>query len=398
MAPVTKYNDDLPAVSLSLVKDASNDSNNTIDTNGTDGQISRAAMMSMIFQLMSQIGINQSIIAKANAQSQVDQTTIAEAQANNAQALSQTVSKQVDDYMKQLEESQKWSFWGSIFKWIVAAIVIVIGALTSEFGVGLLLLTAVTVFMASPLFDMAVGALAKGLEAAGLPSTWANVLAQIIVIVIVTICTLGIGTAGEAANLAAKGAGTAAEIGSSAAQAALKMALQAMLQALLSSSVLPQLLAQIPGIDKIPVLQAILTIVLTIIIAVVAGKLMSTAGATEGQSLLSKLGTKLEQSLVDIRSLETAVNNAGRVARVAGTAAEAGAGTGTAVYELKASDVLKILAPLQALMGFVSGIATLMSKMSDQIEANTQSSMKTFNTLFNTKFYADMEAAKAYLV
>ncbi len=398
MAPVTKYNDDLPAVSLSLVKDASNDSNNTIDTNGTDGQISRAAMMSMIFQLMSQIGINQSIIAKANAQSQVDQTTIAEAQANNAQALSQTVSKQVDDYMKQLEESQKWSFWGSIFKWIVAAIVIVIGALTSEFGVGLLLLTAVTVFMASPLFDMAVGALAKGLEAAGLPSTWANVLAQIIVIVIVTICTLGIGTAGEAANLAAKGAGTAAEIGSTAAQAALKMALQAMLQALLSSSVLPQLLAQIPGIDKIPVLQAILTIVLTIIIAVVAGKLMSTAGATEGQSLLSKLGTKLEQSLVDIRSLETAVNNAGRVARVAGTAAEAGAGTGTAVYELKASDVLKILAPLQALMGFVSGIATLMSKMSDQIEANTQSSMKTFNTLFNTKFYADMEAAKAYLV
>jgi 2-methylisocitrate lyase-like PEP mutase family enzyme len=392
MAPVTRYDDHLPAITLSLVKDASND--NTIDTSGSGGDISYAALHNLIFQLMSLVGKNQAIIAKANGQLQTDQSSIVQAQADSAAVQSKEVVKQVNDYLQQLADSAKWGILGSIFKWIAAAIVIVVGVLTSEFGIGLVLLSAVAIFMASPLFDMTVNALADGLVAAGCPKEWANLISQIIVIVIITVCTFGAGTASSAAGLAKAGS-EVAQAGSKFATVtitAAKLALQVMLQALLSSSILPQLLAKCPGIDQIPALQAVLTVVISIIAAVVAGKIMMGSAASEGQSLTQTIFSKLGKSLDDLRTIEYTINSAGRVGRGIAIAGETGAGGGQAYYELQASGVLAVLAPLQSLMQLFGGFSSVMTHMSEQTQESTKDAAKTFQTLFRTKFYADMEA------
>jgi len=395
MALATNYHEHLPAVSLSLVKDVSKP---TVITDPSDNQISYAALSSMIFKLMCRVGINQSIIAKANAQAQVDQSSITLAQATNAQAISQTVAKQVDDYMQKLQDAAKSSIWGDIFKWVAAAVVIFIGTLTSEFGVGLVILTAVTLFMTSPLFDMTVKAIGGGLEKLGIPKTWANVIAQVIVIAAITVCTFGIGTAGEAANLAGKGAAAGGQIASNAAQAAAKMALQAMLQALLTSSLVPTLLTQIPGLDKLPAVQAVIGVVITILAAVLAGKFIVSGAAAEGESMLQTIAKKFPKLIADAKNLEYSVAMWGRVARGGAMAAETGARAGEAYYQFSAAGILQALAPLQTIMRFLEGNSGVMKELADQTQATTKSALKTFQTLFSTRFYAGMEAAKAYLV
>lgn len=404
MALATKYNDYLPAVSLSLVKDSTNNQGDTIDTSGSDNQVTYAAMCASIYQLMSQIGINQAVVAQANAQSQVNQSDIMKVQAQNAQNISQDVCKKVDDYMHQLEEAAKWSWLGSIFKWIVAAIVIVIGALTSEFGVGLVLLTAVTIFMASPLFDMTVNAIADGLKAAGVSSSWANIIAQAIVIVVVTVCTFGIGGVAEGATMAARGAGEGVSVASTAAVSAVKMAIQALIQAILSSSLISSLLSQIPGSDTntaLRVFLSVLTVVISIAAALLAGKLMVNAAANDSTSLLNVISKNvpnaIQKLLPEIEALEYAVLTAGRVSRVVGTATQTGTGIGSGVYTVESGNTLGRLAPIQALLQFFNGLMKVMEQMSTQTQATTESEMKTYQTLFTTKFYADLQAVNAYL-
>jgi hypothetical protein len=343
---------------------------------------------------MSLVGKNQAIIARANGQLQTDQSSIVQAQADSAAVQSKEVVKQVNNYMQQLADSAQWSFFGSIFKYIAAAIVIVVGVLTSEFGIGLVLLSAVAIFMASPLFDMTVNALANGLVAAGCPKEWANLIAQIIVIVVITVCTFGAGTASSASGLAKAGS-EVAQAGSKFAtvmSTAAKLALQVMIQALLSSTILPQLLAKCPGIDQIPALQAFLTVVISVIAALLAGKLMMGSAGSEGQSLLQTIGTKLKQSLADIKTVEYTINTAGRIGRGVATAGETAAGGGQAYYALQASGILAMLAPLRSLMQLFGGFSSVMTHMSEQTQETIKNAAKTFITLFKTEFYADTRA------
>ncbi len=359
---------------------------------------SRAALMQIIYKLLLLIGQNMSKMQQANSKLQIDQQVIAEAQTKGAQENENSILAQLDKLKEEQANAAIWNVFGSVMKWIGAALAVVLGGLLSTTGVGFLILLAVTAFVTSPAFEMTTDALAKELvKIPGLPENWAKIISQVIVLIVVTVASAGTETATAGMKLGATIADDVVQATSVLAKVVSKISTtsattEAFIQTLMSSSLIPELVNEIPGMDKLPWLQAVISVVVQIVIAVTAFKFTPTAGAEAG-SLLSKLGPDAKNVLGSFGGLT--VRNQTIIKLIIETTAavlNGIAGIGSGVSSLKISDMREAIAPLQALIKFVQGIMDILTRTSELGQKGFDETMKKLQGLFEINFSRDMEA------
>lgn len=437
MALVSKY-DDQPAVSLVLVKPASGDPTtapvNLTPTPESGDQTSRAALMQMIYELLLLIGENMSKAQVANSKIQMNEADLAKAQVDAAKANVDQVNKAIEKLHHQQEEAKKWGIFGTIMKWIGVALALVVGALLCETGVGFAILALTVAFMASPLFDMAVKGIADLLVKAGVPQSWANIIAQVIILVVVVVASFGT----EAATAGMRfGIQAAEDVGETAVQDTMKAVeqeieeeveeegaiemqdlseeasskstsstentgsettestksqarftsatTQAFLQVLMSSNLIPELIGKIPGIKKYPWLVQLLSVLVEIVIALAAFKVTPTTGAANGLEQLSGL-TKLSPAVLKAitASIATLVTVFADIAAI-----------GTGLNQKKQAQIGRELATPQAALLFEEGIMQILTQITSQNQTAFNQTMKAQEAIFKVDFSADMKACVA---
>lgn len=443
MALVSKYDDQpavSPAVSLTLVKPVSGDPTtapvNLTPTPDSGDQASRAALMQMIYQLLLLIGENMSKAQVANSKIQMDEAALSKAQVSAAKENVDKVNKEIDKLEKQQEEARKWGIFGTIMKWIGAALALVVGALLCETGIGFALLAITVALMTVPVnssgdtvFSLATKGLSDLLAKAGVPQSWANIIAQAIVLVVVVVASMGT----EAATVGMKGGIEVAEdIGETASQDGMKAAeqeiedelstemenlseeasnsanktertdseitqttrsqarftsatTQAFLQTLTGSNLIPELIGKIPGIKKYPWLVQLMSVLLEIVIALAAFKATPTTGAASGLEQLSGL-TKLSPAVLKAitASIATLASIATDVATV-----------GTALNEKKQAQIGKELAAPEANLLFDEGMMQILTQITSLNQTAFKQTMQAQEAIFKVDFSSDMKACVA---
>ncbi len=407
MAPAIKLEiEEKPAVSLILPADINTDQD----------QVSRAAMMQMIYQLMLLIGENISKIQKSNAESQLDQSEIAQHQAEITQESTQDYLKKTDKLQKEQEQSKKWNAFSNVMKWIGVAVAALVGSLLIETGVGLALLataialTAIPVSNGKTLFDMGTDALAGELEKTGLDSTWSKILAQVILIVAITVVSCGAeGISAGAAKVAASaseetakvaigevgdqlGTEGAQQIGQDADRVSFKDFLpvrtaattQMFMQTLFSSGLMQELVFQIPGMDKNPVASAIVMVLLQIIMIAAAYKMTPGIGGT---TLFSKMASVIGNPTKLRLALGTFIFSTQVTTEVAN------GGQSYNTYEQGKTNA--DLAPSQTRLMFGEGFLQIMTQLSTLAQKMYNETMNANEVIFKADFSSDMSACVA---
>jgi hypothetical protein len=424
MSPVIKF-EDLPAVSLLL---GNNEGSAALTlTKDSGDQTSRAALMQLIYELLLLVGENVSEVQTANAQTQLIGATIAEKQANAAQVSEQELTKELDKQQTEQAKAQEWGTFGTVMKWVGVGLSLVIGALLCETPIGFAILAATIAFTASPLFNDAVSGLATEIgKIPGISPEVANILAEVVVIVVVTAASFGaeaatVGIKGgislveDGSQLAVKAAQeeseevgeTAAEEVSEGSQTASKSdatatnsanetsaktqtyrtaaTTNAFLQTLLSSNVLPNAISEIPGVKKYPWLVALLSIVAELAAALAAYKITPFSGEISVLGRLSSL-TKLSQdslkvTIATITGLTSTVSNSATI--------------GQGYNELKQSDINKKIAPIQSQLIFQEGFTQIMMQLTSIAQQAYKQSMVADQEIFKIDFSSDMRGCVA---
>jgi hypothetical protein len=422
MAPVTQNTQAYPqpAVSLLLVKPSNQAQNSTIDT--TD--MSRNQLMQMIYTLMLLVGKNMSLVQTTYAQSQLNQETIVQRQAQATQTQTTKYMSSLQELQQKEAEAKKWELFGTVMKWVGVAAGLLVGALLCETPVGFFILAAVIAYTASPLFDMTTKALGGAIGKAIGNSTWGNIIAQVIILVTLTVLTCGAEglstglsklatTAGEdAAESATQAAAQTAkevaeqvtqEISEDAAQAS-KVAegssnkvaakdfkprwtfasasvfTQTVMSSNISGELITQLIEAIPGNEKAKKMaETILTVVFDLLITLASFKFAASAG-----NLLEQ-ASKLTSNPALLRGGIAAFTGATQI-----TTAAAEGGQGYNQYQQ--SQIQQEMAPLQANMQFGQGFFQILTQLANLAQQIYKSLMDSNKILFTTNFAADWQA------
>ncbi len=385
MSPVAKF-EDQPAVSLILPAPSfapAADSNET----------SRAAMMQIIFGLLLLIGDNMAKIQQLNGQTQLNTAKIAQDQADGALKNEQNLLKQLKHLHKEQRRAAKWHIADQVLKGTGAAIALCIGGLLCETPIGFGIIAMTIAFTASPLFNKTVNLIAKGFEAAGFPKSWADIMAQISLLVVITAASFGT----EAASVGWQGGITAVEdTAETGAQAAPESETSAQaptqvyrtsattlasLQALMSSSLVPESISKIPGIKKYPWLMAVLTILTEIAVSVAAMQTTPASGAVSYLARLSPSTTTLRIAMASFATVSSIGTDTA---------------TGYRGYnELQQGKTNEKIAPIQSLSQFEDGFFQIMTQLTTLLQKTYEKTMDVNQTIFKTDFSSDMQACVA---
>lgn len=327
---------------------------------------------------------------QANSETNLDQSQVAKAQSNATQVASQDQVKKLDDYIHELQEQAKWGPLFIFFKVLAAVVSAVIAVFSCGTAAGLLLSVVVIALTASPAFDHAVAGIASALEADGVDSKTAKIIADVIMTVIVAVVSFGTealggalqaGTsAAEAGTESAVSAGSAIARGASSISAA---SAEAIISAIISSNLITDLIDKIPGAKKIPILSMIISILVQIVAMVVAGKFAAGNSDTAViTSLTKKITPELLQKLTPALGLIAGLSNAG-------------GGVGEGVMGMKESNIQKEIAPLQALLGYLAAYMQTWTQLTSQSQKSMQSSINNYANIFDINFSRDMQACVA---
>lgn len=395
MSSVMKFEDYQPAVSLILVKPAAPTSP-TAQTETSD--MSRAAAMQLIFELMLLIGKNMAQMQQITGESQVDTAKIAQDQAIGAAKDEHDLIKEFKKLHKEQQRAARWHVAEEVLKWTAAGIALTAGALLCETPIGFMILAATIAFTASPLFNMSTNIVAKGFEDLGIPKSWATIMAQIAIVTIITVVSFGTEAATVGTRVGIVAVDDAAETSTTVSEAEEDEVEQevmestetknptqsyrtsattlASLQVLMSSGIIPESISKIPGINRYPWLAALLTILTEIVVSVAAMKVTPTSG------LMDNL-PKLTQNLLNMgrMTLSTASSLGTDIATMY-----------TGYNELEQSKVNKKIAPLQSMTQFKEGFVQILTQLSSLSQQSYTQTMNANETIFRTDFASDMEA------
>ncbi len=381
MAPATKIQD-LQAISLQLVKPTSKVVNLTPASDDGD-TASRAASMELLYQLLLLIGENMSKLAQANNQTQMDQTTIAKLQAKATQETATEQVKKLQDYVHQLQEEAKWGPLFTFFKWLGVALGALVSVISCGTAAGVVVALTVVALCASPLFNMAIGGIASSLESDGCDSGAAKIIADVIMTVIVAVVSLGTEALAGLAQAASKAADSAVEVGAEAGSKIVyrtAASTEAITQALISSNLIGDALDEIPGLKKkAPWLAELISVLVQIAALIAAGK--STAGS-DGASFFQKLTKLTPETLQKI--VPTLL--------VTSSLVQGGSGAGQGAMAIQESEIRRAMAPLQAQLMFEEGFMQLITQMTSQSQKTIQSSINSYEKIFDIDFSRDMRA------
>ena len=386
MATLAKL-EELNAVSLQLTKPASK----IVDlTPVNDGDASRAAAFDMIYKLLLLIGENMSKMQQANSQTNLNQSHVAESQSKATQVAAQDQVKKLDDYIQQLQEQAKWGPLFIFFKVLAAVVSAVIAVFSCGTAAGLLLSLVVIALTCSPAFDHAVAGIASALEADGVDSGTAKIIADVIMTVVVAVLSFGteaIGGALQAGTSAAEaGAESAVSAASTIARGASSISAasaEAIISAIISSNLITDLIDKIPGAKKIPILSMIISMLLQLVALIAAGKFAAGSSDTAViTSLTKKITPELLQKLTPALGLISGLSNAG-------------GGIGEGVMGIKESKILKEIAPLQALLGYLESYMQTWTQLTSQSQKTMQASINNYANIFDINFSRDMQACVA---
>jgi hypothetical protein len=361
------------------------------------GQLSYAEMHDMIFELLKLIGMNQSVIAKATAGTQADQASIASKNADAAKVASEDVVKRLDELRKQNEAAAAWGIFGTVIKWLGVVLSAVISFVTANPTLFAMTL-ALVVLTESGAMGKLTEAIGSALVAAGCDPAWSNIVAELIVTVIVIVASLGTQAIASGANAASAGsrlaqAGAKASAGLTAAAKAIPLVT---IQSLLSSAVLMELMGKIPGLDKIPALQILLTLILMIVATVVGAKTMNASG--KQGTMLQTVAQRFNKEI--LQATQSKIEFATSVAQFGATTAEGISTTGKSVMEIQLSDILKKLAGDKNVTQILELISTAFSQYADKSVKAAKDSFTTYRPLFDAipSFNKDMDAAAEALL
>ena len=386
MATVTKL-EELNAVSLQLTRPASK----IVDlTPVSDGDASRAAAFDMIYKLLLLIGENMSKMQQANSQTNLNQSHVAESQSKATQVAAQDQVKKLDDYIQQLQEQAKWGPLFIFFKVLAAVVSAVIAVFSCGTAAGLLLSLVVIALTCSPAFDHAVAGIASALEADGVDSGTAKIIADVIMTVVVAVLSFGteaIGGALQAGTSAAE-AGTEAAVSAAStiargASSISASSAEAIISAIISSNFITDLIDKIPGAKKIPIISVVISILVQVIALFAAGKF---AAGNSDTAVITSLSKKLTPEL--LQKLTPAL---GLISGFANT----GSGIGEGVMGIKQSNIQKEIAPLQALLGYLAAYMQTWTQLTSQSQKSMQSSINNYANIFDINFSRDMQACVA---
>ncbi len=395
MASVLKT-DCLPAVSLMVVQSSKTEGQAELTNNSSFDGISRDELMRMIFMLMSLVGQNMSVIQKSYAQSQLDQEQVAQNEATATTAQTKQYLDNLAAYDAQQDEAQKWGVFGQVMKIVGAVVGIIAGVLLSEVGVGTIILAAVIAFTATPLFDKAVSALGNAIGQAIGNSTWGNIIAQALIVVVLTVATCG------AEGLSAGLAGAAKTAGDDAVQEAVSFAprfnyasVGVLTQTLLSTNLVGELVTQMveafPGDENAKkIAETILTVALDIVLMVASCKIASNAASSTG-NLVAKLGQysgdAVQFGIYARRALTTLLGTT--------QSATALAQGSQGYFQLQEGTIKEGLAPVQARMTFGQSFFQTLTQLASLAQQLYKSVMESDRILFSTNFSSDWSACVA---
>ncbi|MGR3973297.1 MAG: hypothetical protein QRY72_01780 [Candidatus Rhabdochlamydia sp.] len=411
---------------------------------------SREEMMQMIYALLLVVGMNMSKIQSLQSDSQIDSTVIAQAFAtamqNNTQSYLQTQKQEQED----ADKESKWSLFATIAKWVCVAvgalITLATGGLASCIVFGLVL-----AFTLSPLFNSTVSAMSSGLEHLGLGSTAANIIAQIAVTIVLTVATcgaegLGNGISGMIGSAAQDGANAAVdtaqvaanrvatevadvseqEISNEVSEAAHQEPSQktdetssekeseskksfkpkwtpssatALTNSLAQTNLINELISQTPFGKDHPTIAALLAAAAELVICLAS---FGTSAPAESQTLLDMIEGQLSKLSPGkfAGALESTIeflsNNSAGIQRGVNFVTGAGTsvtGAGTGYYLIEEGNALNTLAPLQGQSLFLQQLMTIWSKLTDQSQQKFKAEIAVNQTVLNTNFSADLQAA-----
>ncbi|MGR3912555.1 MAG: hypothetical protein QRY71_04525 [Candidatus Rhabdochlamydia sp.] len=408
----------LPAVTLTSAMNKKEEHTDKAASKSQSKHVSREDMMQMIYALLLLVGVNMSKVQNLQSSSQIDSTEIAEA---FAQALKTNTQNMIQNEQKQeaaQQKESKWSIFATVVKWVCLAAGALLTLLTGGLA-GCIVFGLVMAFTMSPLFNKTVSAISDGLEHLGLGSTAANIIAQIAVTIVLTVVTCGAeGLANGLSGIVASATEDSADVGiemtdmtanraanepteieevegsmnqnaseetdesthqkeeSSTKKFTPKWTLNSV-TALMSGLANANLIDELIGLSSLsPTTAAIIAASIQIFMCAV---LLITAPAAETQALMN-----LTEGTLTKLSIGVNLGTGG---------ATATAGVGTGYYLLQEGNLLKDLAPLQGEALFLQQLMTAWSKLSDQGQKTFKSEIATNQTLMNTNFSADLQAA-----
>ena len=328
---------------------------------------------------------------------QLDQASIASKNADAAKVAAEDVVKRLDELRKQNEAAAAWGIFGTVIKWLGVVLSAVISFVTANPTLFAMTL-ALVVLTESGAMGKLTEAIGSALVAAGCDPAWSNIVAELIVTVIVIVASLGTQAIASGANAASAGsrlaqAGAKASAGLTAAAKAIPLVT---IQSLLSSAVLMELIAKIPGLDKIPALQILLTLILMIVATVVGAKTMNASG--KQGTMLQTVAQRFNKEI--LQATQSKIEFATSVAQFGATTAEGISTTGKSVMEIQLSDILKKLAGDKNVTQILELIATAFSQYADKSVKAAKESFTTYRPLFDAipSFNKDMDAAAEALL
>lgn len=366
MAPVINhYLDHSPAVSLLLVKDSCSSKKN----------VSREDLQQMIYALMLLVGENMSKITNAYAKNQIDQGVIAKDHADDVQK--QTV-EYCDKLKQQLADQEKWSWIGMFMKVLGPIVAAIAGLVTCGTG-GAIMIALTAGLMASPIGEKAIASLADALaKNTEIGKAWGKVVAEVIVIVLVTALTAGTETL--EAGLSET---TDTVIATSAKWASTKINF---LQSLMSTNFVGDFTTQcielIPG-DTTAKKQAETWLPVVIDVVIMFASLKLVNGST-GENAVTQFGKLFGKDGALAEFLLQKVTQGGDLALAAGGMALGG-------HTVDQSFKTEALGLLEADIAFDQGFIQNLTKLSDAAQKTAQSLIDGNKTLFETNFSRDWQ-------
>ncbi len=377
-------------------------------------------VLQMVFQMLISIGINLGTISQNCAKMQNDQATIADRQAETTKEASDDYLKKLDKFYVEQAKAKKWGIFGEVMKWVGVSIAAVVGALLCETGVGFVLLAGVIALTASGTMEKGISALGDLLGEQIGSSVWGKILAQLIVIAVVTVVTAG----AEGISLGISKAATAtSEGGEIAAQAAIRGAeeqigemvagegaaaanneaasglsnyqprfryaaravgVQTICSSNLIGELVDQLINQIPGDESAKKWAALITtIILDLSVALLSFKGVGDDG------FVNKFITQAPKIKMGLFSLQGTSQIVGTVPQI-----------GMATTQMAEAETLKEMAPLESnfltsesMIQIFTSLSELLSKMGASIAEGTQ---QLFRIDFSSAYKAATEAMNRY--
>ena len=191
-----------------------------------DEKLVKQSLMKLMAQLMEHLQVLQEDLLKVQENTAKDNQDISSLDLQLAKNQYQKAINALKQYEAELEKQKHESFWQKLVGIVLAVVSVVISVFM---GPEMFVLTvAMTAFTMSGGMSKLTADIAKGLEKLGISSKMADVLADITMILMVVVISMGVGAAGSAAEAAASDGAEATESSDDEiASQALKMAAEA---------------------------------------------------------------------------------------------------------------------------------------------------------------------------